>query len=270
MTIPGKATIPATEVITVTSKNVNQEFRISVALPYSYPSKPRKRYPVIYLTDANYYFGMVTELTRIMPICGEVPETIVVGISYPVDEPLEAAFKRIGSLRARDFTPIVDRKWQKEDPSIKTGGAARFLQFIETELIPLVEAKFRASSTDRILAGHSLGGMFVLYTLFHQPELFKGYLAASPAVDYLDNVIFKYESKFAKTHKSLPVKLYLGVGDLEETIEVPAVSSMIQLAAHLESRKYQGFSLTKQIVDNCGHCASTAPTFQAGLQAVLT
>ena len=270
MTIPRQATIPATEVITIKSKKVNQEYRISVALPYSYPSKPRKRYPVIYLTDANYYFGMVTELTRIMPICGEAPETIVVGISYPVDEPLATAFKRIGSLRARDFTPVVDKKWQKEDPGIKTGGAGRFLRFIETELIPLVEAKFRARSMDRILAGHSLGGMFVLYTLFHQPNLFKGYLAASPAVDYLDNVLFKHESQFAKTHKSLPVKLYLGVGDREETTEIPAVSAMIQFAAQLESRKYKGFSLTRHIVDNCGHCASTAPTFQAGLQAVLT
>lgn len=270
MTTPLKATIPATEVITIKSKKVNQEYRISVALPYSYLSKPRKRYPVIYLTDANYYFGMVTELTRIMPICGEVPETIVVGISYPIDEPLDAAFKQIGSLRARDFTPIVDRKWQKEDPGIKTGGAGRFLQFIETELIPFVEAEFRSSSTDRILAGHSLGGLFVLHALFQQPKLFKGYLAASPAADYLDNVIFKYENQFAKIHKRLPVKLYLGIGDLEETTEVPGVSTMIQFAARLESRKYQGFSLTKQIVDNCGHCASTAPTFQAGLQAVLT
>jgi uncharacterized protein len=269
MTIPGKATIPATEVLTIKSKIVNQEYRVSIALPYSYASKPRKRYPVIYLTDANFYFGMVTELTRIMPICGGVPETIVVGIGYPVDEPLDAAFKQIGSLRDRDFTPFVDTKGQKAD-RINTGGAGSFLQFIKTELIPLVEAQFRTSSTDRILAGHSAGGWFVLYALFHEPKLFKGYLAASPGVDYLDNVMFKYESQFAKNHKGLPIKLYLGVGELEEKVEQPWVSTMIQFAAHLESRKYKGFSLTKQIVDNCGHCASTAPTFQAGLQAILT
>ena len=265
MTTPLQATIPATEVLTMKSKNVDQEYRISIALPYSYSSRPRKRYPVIYLNDANFYFGMVTELTRIMPVCGEIPETIVVGIGYPVDEPLEAAFKRISGLRVRDFTPVVDITRQK-----KPGGAGGFLRFIKAELLPLVEERYRASSTNRILAGHSLSGWFTLYALFHEPELFKGYVAASPGVDYLDNVMFKYESQFAKNHKSLPVRLYLGTGDREEKINAPWVSTMVQFAAHLESRKYKGLSLTSQIVDNCGHCASTAPTFQAGLQAVLT
>ena len=275
MTIPLKATIPATEVITIKSINVNQEYRVSVALPYSYLSKPRKRYPVIYLIDANFYFGMVTEMTRIMPICGGFPETIVVGIGYPLDEPLEAAFNQINALRSRDLTPVIDKELEKKDAKefkvdrVRTGGARRFLQFIKSELIPLVEAEFRASSTDRILAGHSFGGLFVLYALFHQSNLFKGYVVSSPSLWYRDRVTFRYESRFAKINKTLPVKLYLGVGELEEDVEYRTVSNVIQLAAHLESRKYQGFSLTKQIVDNYDHCASTAPTFQAGLQAVL-
>ncbi len=276
MTIPLKATIPATEVRTIKSRNVNQEYRISVALPYSYLSKPRKRYPTIYLIDANWYFGMVTELTRIMPICGRFPETIVVGIGYPVGEPLDDAFKQINALRSRDLTPIVDRKEEEKDEKwlkvdrVRTGGAGRFLQFIKTELIPFIEADFRASSTDRILAGHSYGGLFVFYALFHQPKLFKGYVAGSPSLRFGDKVTFKYESQFAKTHKTLTAKLYLGAGELEEGAESHMVSNMIQFAARVESRKYKGLSLIKQIVENCDHCASTAPTFQAGLWTILT
>lgn len=275
MTTPLKAAILGTEVRTIKSRNVNQEYRVSVALPYSYLSKPRKRYPTIYLIDANWYFGMVTDLTRIMPLCERFPETIVVGVGYPVDEPLDANFKQVAALRSRDLTPVVDRKREKEDAKelkvdrVRTGGARRFLQFIKTELIPVIEAGFRASSTDRILAGHSYGGLFVLYALFHQPKLFKGYVAGSPSLWYGDRVTFKYESRFAKTRKSLPVKLYLGVGELEESAESRMVSHTIQFAASLESRKYKGFSLIKQTVSNCDHCAFTAPTFQAGLQAVL-
>jgi hypothetical protein len=275
MTAPLKATILGTEVRTIKSRNVNQEFCVSVALPYSYLSKPRKRYPTVYLIDANWYFGMVTDLTRIIPLCGRFPETIVVGVGYPVDEPLDTTFKQVAALRSRDLTPVVDRKREEKDAKelkvdrVRTGGARRFLQFIKTELIPVIEAGFRASSTDRILAGHSYGGLFVLYALFHQPTLFKGYVAGSPSLWYGDRVTFKYESRFAKTHKTLPVKLYLGVGDLEEGVQSQMVSNTIQFAACLESRKYRGFSLIKQIVDNCDHCAFTAPTFQAGLQAVL-
>src|ERR1700690_712074 len=112
MTISLKATIPGTEVRTIKSRNVNQEYRISIALPHTYHSKPRKRYPTIYLIDANWYFGMVTDITRIMPRCEseQFPETIVVGIGYPVDEPLEDAFKQTLILRDRDFTPVVDRE----------------------------------------------------------------------------------------------------------------------------------------------------------------
>jgi len=276
MTSSLKATIPATEVRTIKARNVNQEYRISVALPHSYLSKPRKRYPTIYLIDANLYFGMVTDLTRIMPLCERFPETIVVGIGYPVDEPLDDALKQIGILRSRDLTPVVDKKREEKDAKelkvdrVRTGGAKRFLQFIKTELIPIIEAEFRTSSTDRVLAGHSYGGLFVLYALFHQPKLFKGYVAGSPSLWFGDKVTFKYESQFAKTHKTLPVKLYLGVGKLEESAESQMVSNMIQFAALLESRRYKDFSLIKQIVDNCDHCATTAPTFQAGLQAVLT
>ena len=276
MTTSLKATIPATEVRTIKSRSVYQDYRISVALPHSYLSKPRKRYPTIYLIDANWYFGMVTDLARSMPFCERFPETIVVGIGYPVDEPLDASFKQVCALRDRDLTPVVDRNEEELEAKelkvdrVRTGGAKKFLQFIKTELIPVIEAEFRASSTDRVLAGHSYGGLFVLYALFHQPKLFKGYVAGSPSLRFGDKVTFKYESQFAKTHKTLPVKLYLSIGELEESAESQMVSNMIQFAAHLESRKYKGFSLIKQIADNCDHCATTALTFQAGLQAVLT
>lgn len=275
MTMPIKATIPATEVITIQSKNVHQEYRVSIALPYSYLSKPRKRFPVIYLLDANICFGMVTELTRIMALCGTIPETIVVGIGYPIDEPLDTAFNRMAVLRSRDHTPVVDKELEEQNAKmmgakrVRTGGARKFLQFIKSELITNIEAQFRASSTDRILAGHSFGGLFVLYTLFHQPTLFNGYVAGSPSLWYHDRVTFEYERRFAKTNKSLPVKLYLGVGELEEDPESCMVSNVIQLAACLESRKYKGISLTRQIMGNCDHCASSVRTFQAGLQAVL-
>ena len=276
MTVPLKATIPATEVIAIQSKNVKQEYRVSVALPFSYPSKPRKRYPVIYLLDANICFGMVTEMTRIMSLCGTIPETIVVGIGYPVDEPLDAAFNQFAVLRSRDLTPVINKELEAQNAKemkvdrVRTGGAGKFLQFLKSELIPNIEADFRASSTERILAGQSFGGLFVLYALFHQTKLFKGYVAGSPSLWYGNSVTFEYERRYAKTNKSLPVQLYLGVGEREEHPESHMVSNMIQFAACLESRKYKGLSLTKQIFDNCDHCASSARAFQAGLQAVLS
>lgn len=275
MTGYSKVTIPATQARSIMSKCVEQEYCISVALPYSYLSQPEKTYPTIYLLDANWYFGIVTETTRNMALCESVPETIVVGIGYPVDEPITDALKQVRFLRARDLTPITDSQieklmGEKQKRKVTTGGANAFLKFIETELLPLIESEYRGSSSERVLAGHSYGGLFTLYTLFHRTELFKGYVAASPSLQYGNQVTFTYEQTFAGQHTALPVKLYLSIGECENDVEFPMVANLYQLTACIESRKYEGLALTKHILANCDHCATQAPSFQAGLQAVLT
>ena len=51
---------------------------------------------------------MVTELTRVMVLCEEFPETIVVGIGYPMHEPLAEVTKEVRRLRTRDLMPVPD------------------------------------------------------------------------------------------------------------------------------------------------------------------
>lgn len=262
-----RAWLPGTEVRTVAARSVSQDYRISVALPASYGASPERHYPTIYLTDANFYFGMVTELTRVMVLSGELPEAIVVGIGYPVDEPLDTAYQTLFRLRGRDLTPVVNPQETREDHP--TGGAPAFLAFIVTELIPLIEADYRADPKQRVLAGHSYGGLVTLYALFHQTEHFAGYVVGSPSLSYGDRVTFVYEEQFAVGRTSLPVKIYLGVGGEEERVDDPMVSDYYQLLARLKGRKYQGLSLTHHVVEGLGHCAFTAPTFQKGFQAVL-
>jgi uncharacterized protein len=269
MTTIVNAALPGTEVRTIAAHNIKQEYRISLALPSSYTAHPERSYPTIYLIDANFYFGMVTELTRIMSFGEEFPETIVVGIGYPTSELLAEATKEVICLRARDLTPISDPA-KAGDHGRPSGGAPAFLTFIQSELIPLIEREYRADSAARVLAGHSYGGLFTLYALFHQPELFAGYVAGSPSLFYGDRVTFAYEAAFAEGRTSLPVRLYLGIGGREERVDDPMVSDFFQFIARLESRRYAGLSLTRHIVENCDHCAFTAPTFQAGLQAVLS
>lgn len=270
MTTLVNASIPGTEVRTITAHSNKQDYRISIALPSSYPAEPDRLYPSIYLPDAYFYFGMVTEITRVMVLCGAFPETIVVGIGYPMHEPLAQVTKEVRRLRIRDLTPVPDlaEGWEDEPG----GGAPAFLTFIQSELIPLIDREYRADSAARVLAGHSGGGLFALYTLFQQPDLFAGYSVASPSLYWGKRVTFDYEASFAEGRTSLPVKLYLGIGDREDPDPTDSdfYRDFYQLIERLESRRYEGLTLTKHIAENCNHCASTAPTFQAGLQAVLS
>jgi predicted alpha/beta superfamily hydrolase len=270
MTTLVNASLPGTEVRTITAQSNKQEYRISVALPSSYPAHPERSYPTIYLPDAYFYFGMVTELTRVMALCGEFPETIVVGIGYPMHEPLAEITKEVQRLRIRDLGPVPDPAYELDGEL--GGGAPAFLTFIQSELIPLIEREYREDSAARVLAGHSAGGLFALYALFHQPDLFAGYSVASPPLDWANRVTFTYEAALAEGRTSLPVKLHFGIGDREDPDPTDSdfYRDFFQLIERLESRQYEGFSLTKNIAENCNHCASTAPTFQAGLQAVLS
>ncbi|KPV54066.1 hypothetical protein SE17_05995 [Kouleothrix aurantiaca] len=263
--IDGLAAPSSTEVRILTAPAIPQDYRISIALPRSYASQPERSYPTIYVTDAIVLFGMITDITRLMNLCGQFPETIIVGIGYPVNDPLDEALTQWDNLRARDLTPIADLSHGPQ-----TGGAPAFLSFIKTDLIPMIEREYRADPTSRVLAGFSYGGLFVLHALFHQPDLFKSYIAGSPPLTFGNRVTFTYEAEYAAAHTDLAVNLYFGVGGEEEEVEWPMVSEYYKFAARLQSRKYEGFSLTTHVFENCTHCAAPAPFFQAGLQAVLS
>ena len=67
--------------------------------------------------------------------------------------------------------------------AVADGGAAAFLEFIEKELVPHVEANYPVTQF-RTLIGHSYGGLFTLFALAERPALFNYYLAIDPSMDW--------------------------------------------------------------------------------------
>ena len=67
----------------------------------------------------------------------------------------------------------------------------RFLEFIESELIPKIESGYLINK--RILYGHSFAGGFTIYSMIHQPGLFDKYIASSPTpiMNMIDTTIYK-------------------------------------------------------------------------------
>ena len=104
-------TIPNTELRSLSSLHVDQEYLIHVALPRDYDESGLD-YPAVYVLDANMVFGIFTETSRLLGFLNELPDMIIVGIGYP-DDGLQTL-----SLRMRDFTPTRDDafalKWFEE------------------------------------------------------------------------------------------------------------------------------------------------------------
>lgn len=133
----------------------------------------------------------------------------------------------------------------------------------------MIESEYRVDTADQTLLGHSWGGLFALYTLFHQPRLFQRYLVVSPDLPHGNGAVLDYEQRYAQQQNELPVRLYLAYGEPEVNDEYGRPSLERFLAA-LRSRSYAGFALTYQVIPNCTHCAVVAPAFQAGLVAVFS
>jgi uncharacterized protein len=274
MAPPTVATIPASEVRVLSSSVANQDYLISVALPFHYDERPDQTYPVIYVLDANLYFGMVVDIVRAMNIrvsfCNELPDAFVVGVGYPVNGSLLAMLHHVMHLRLRDFmegrNEGAEQFIQEHFPipkPIASGNAGPFLHFLTHELIPFIESAYRVDAGNRTLLGHSWAGDFALYSLFKQPQVFQRCVVASAG---LDDDPGRAEQAYAAHHDSLPVRLHL----LTEETSAADIARLNATVALLESRRYAGLQLTHQIIANVTHCAMVAPAFQAGLVAVFS
>jgi len=166
-----------------------------------------------------------------------------------------------GAWRTRDLTPTnipsSDKYWTGlfskmagRQVEAKTGGSAKFLEFIEKEVFPFMESNYRVSSKGRGLGGYSYGGLFSLYVLFRQPELFSIYYAGSPSIKYDNGILYSYEKEYAAAHKDLNASLFMSAGGAEDSVMVANVKRM---AAQLESRNYIGFKLETHIFPDENH-----------------
>jgi predicted alpha/beta superfamily hydrolase len=276
-------TILASELRMLNSKQTGRHYRITISLPLGYAKAPGEswpfnntpaQWPVVYVLDANWYFGMVTDMIRPMAWCGSTTDAIVVGIGYAeASDPIEA-FRESFTRRNADLTPVRDEAEEKSMAAqhkrpTPTGDAGNFLKFIQDELIPVVEQDYRADPARRILVGHSYGGLFGAFALFEAPDLFDTLIIGSPTLTYGNRFIFQREEAFAQEHKQLPAKVFLYVGELEEAIDDTTLTDTLRLAAILQGRQYEGLSLVKHVFLDQNHCEVAAPGFQAGLKFAL-
>jgi pimeloyl-ACP methyl ester carboxylesterase len=135
---------------------------------------------------------------------------------------------------------------------------------MKKELFPLIETNYKADPGNRSLIGCSLGGLITLYTLFTQPELFTGYVAASPAIGWDKEVLYKYEKTFSKKTVTNPIRVYLTEGDVER-----GLAGFEICAAKLSGSNHANVSILSKVLDNTGHRGTKSGTYSRGLQYIF-
>jgi predicted alpha/beta superfamily hydrolase len=96
-----------------------------------------------------------------------------------------------------------------------TGGADRFLRFIEEDVLPFVETLALVDPERRTLFGHSFGGLFTLHVLFSSSRAFSRFVAASPTIYWEDGLLLDSEKYFAASAGDRDLEVHLSAGEYE-------------------------------------------------------
>jgi predicted alpha/beta superfamily hydrolase len=165
------------ESFTLEARTLGEVRRINVYRPPSYADSADSPRPVLYMPDGGIGedFLHVAGLLEVSVGNGTMRPFLLVGIE--------------NTQRRRDLTgPSANPEDRKIAPRV--GGSAAFRSFIRSELMPVIRARYRTTGETAIM-GESLAGLFVVETLFDDPDLFDTYIAFDPSLWWNDSALVK-------------------------------------------------------------------------------
>jgi predicted alpha/beta superfamily hydrolase len=184
----------------IESTILKEDRPIIISLPNGY-NDTQINYPTLYVLDGLQNIKHTVGTVELLTESGLIPPLIVVGI-----ESLD---------RTRDLTPsnagqnVYGGTGNSAIP--QSGGAPNFLKFLNEELIPYVDSNFRTHPY-RILEGHSLGGLFSVYTLMETQNQFDALIIQAPALWWNKEEMTAKAKSFFKSHMDLNKTVYFGIG----------------------------------------------------------
>ncbi len=230
---------------TISSYIVNDDYPLYYFLPNNYTEE--NKYPVIYLLDGDWHTERVAKEISQLWKNKVIPACILVGIGN-------------SEKRFRDYTFPADKH------NKGSGHADKFYMFLRDELLPHVESNYSIDSTQRIIAGHSLGGYFSLYSLFqskNETPLFSGFIAASASISWVNGYLFGLEKQLSDKLDDLNCSLYLSVGSDEGVSTNVLIEEMYE---RLKNQNYPNFRAEHKVFKGKAHEGVSIPGFIEGLK----
>ena len=210
----------------IQSKELSEKRILNIYFPEGYDKSDTVKYSVIYLLDgsANEDFIHIVGLVQFNTFewINRMPKSIVVGIAT-VD-------------RRRDFTlPTTIAADKKAYPT--TGHSDRFIAFIEKELQPFIEKKYKVN-TSKTIIGQSLGGLLAAEILLKKPALFNNYIIISPSLWWDNGSLLNQNSEILNDSLKNQSNIYIGVG--KEGLTPTAIPRVMEVDANLLAEKIKG------------------------------
>jgi predicted alpha/beta superfamily hydrolase len=208
----------------------------------------------VLLMDGDFFFDPAVEASRALQKEGRIPPTAVIGVGYG------ASFGQPGNYRGRDYTPTA----AADEPL--SGGAAAFLEYLTGTLWPELGGRYKLRNQGRVIAGHSLGSLLVLYALFQEKPFFTRALASAPSIWWDNRSILGIIAKLRKRHATLKGKLYLGVGEEDSP---SMLGDLGLLEKQLKDHPFTGLSTQSCLFADRDHYNAAPDTVRSGLADLL-
>lgn len=178
---------------------------------------------VLYMLDGNAHFPIAVN-----SVDPDKPLPLIVAIGYISDKAYSL------EERTRDYTfPVQGEEFQKG------GGAADFLRFIQSQVKPYVAQHYVINPEKQYFFGHSFGGLFGLYVLFHQADLFQYYALASPSLWWGNGTFFPNKPQWID---GKPKQILITLGSYEEFPEQDPSMTKEQLQRIQKRQKMRPFN----------------------------
>jgi hypothetical protein len=243
---------PIPQKLVVHSNLLNEDRTIWVRTPHGYESG-KDPLPVLYLTDGDGHINEIGNSIDFLVDNGRMPPLIVVGIA--------------NTDRTRDLTPTHsgDKDASGKENLPTSGGGDRFFDFIQTELMPEVDKRYRTAPY-RIFAGHSLGGLMAIHILTSRPEMFQAYLAVSPSLWWEKQHTLHQAQEFFAAHDELNKRLFFSLGNEGPNME----SGFTELKKSLTAKAPKDFQwASEQFLDE-NHGSTVLRAHYAGLRSIFS
>ena len=263
----------------IESKHVGDAFAITVIEPYCFatreeaPGDDSEAFRVLYMMDSDFYLPAAYSLMCAPPrvqtwdLDKPIEPIMVVAIGY--DRGPDYAFY----ARSRDLTPpgfpITEEVRSGPGADAAHGNADAFLRFIGEELHPIILEYFPVVDEPAGLFGFSYGGLFASYAMFERSPLFDRFIIGSPANAFPDELLLGLEQRCWERGHTLAARAYLTVSSHERTSAHPGFRYLAEnydkLAARLQSRGYEGFTLATHEYEGESHISSAVPCLHDGI-----
>lgn len=258
--------LEGTQVWSVPDPRSGRAYEVFISLPASYAREPERRYPVLYIADADYGFPLIRSITRRINLDGPVTEEfILVGLSYAKGDDGMTS-------RRRDYTPTA-RGGDGAPKNAVHGQGAFYQRYLRDQVLPFVERKFRADPGRRVFMGHSYGALLGTHILLTEPDLFSGYILGSPSLWYDNHVMWKVEADYAKAHRDLRANVYMYVGAFEAVHasdrrynrKRDMVKDLAVFGQRLKQRSYPNLRIRSEVLAEENHLTVFPSGFTRGL-----